>query len=416
MGLLTLVLLHEIAAFATALLSAKISISVVVTSLCVLFMTLGMVFALWLYTQVQELLILPHPSLIDTASALEDISSINSSGIECMEHGTDSKQPARTYHPLSRIDDSSVHAEVKYDSNEAIHWVADGWNSLITFFGDRLQRCPILPLPFSLLVLGAVGFLGTFCEASMVTWLVIYYDRVLCAPAPLRSAGFTCFMLASAAGRFSVDCLRERLDQRAVVLGAGLGAVAGLLLAFVSSFGTSGTGVMIASSAGFALTGFGVSMLAPIAFSGVGQLHPESSLSTRQQVLALSSVHSTELNALNAQGRAEDLGAVELTAPSSTLESFAAVEVPVHCAITVTTATERDDSNNRSVQVDTNGTGSGRGVSAVALLVYCGSTVGAPLVGMVADLTGSLRYGVLLVALVLILLVPLSGQLPSTRC
>lgn len=55
---------------------------------------------------------------------------------------------------------------------------------------------------------------------------------------------------------------------------------------------------------------------------------------------------------------------------------------------------------------------SGTAVATVAASAYCGSIVGSPLVGVLSDAFGSLRYGFLIVAVILGFIIPLSAFIP----
>jgi MFS family permease len=233
--------------------------------------------------------------------------------------------------------------------------------------------------------------LGAFGEAAMVTWLVIYYEKVLRVPPSLRTVGFTCFMLASAVGRFSVDPLRGRFDKRSIIRGAGTLAVGGLLLAFVCSF-PSPVSVAL-SSVGFVFTGLGISMLAPIAFSSVGQI-------------AIAPQEASATSTTNADPDGDSI-AGEL----SQVHNPAYEEPPAHASTLPRRAASEDCDGAASPPVSA-ASDTGSAVALVALFTYSGSIISSPLVGVIADATGSLRYGVLFVALVLLLIFPISFRIP----
>ena len=185
--------------------------------------------------------------------------------------------------------------------------------------------------PNLLFNLCCLSFLAAFGEGSLVTWMVIYFDRVLGADSVDKSAGFICFMVAMAVGRFCCDYLRRVYGRKLMVFVSGVLAVSGLMLVFAVSTLPSAVAIAL-SSIGLTITGFGLSTLLPISFSSAG--------------------HLTEL---------------------------------LH---------------------------SGTSVATVAVCAYCGSITASPLVGVLSDLTGSLRYGFLFVAVVLSLIVPLSAWIP----
>jgi MFS family permease len=199
-------------------------------------------------------------------------------------------------------------------------------------------------------------------------------------------------MLACAVGRFSVDPLRGRFDKRDIVRAAGAAAVGGLLLAFICSFPSPASVGL--SSIGFVFTGLGISMLAPIAFSSVGQIS-----TAPPQAASSSSAPCADAD------RDQDVIALELS--------------PVHEATSARQPTDPDRANpviERSEysgqSVKTAASPSGSAVALVAMFAYSGSIISSPLVGVIADGTGSLRYGILFVALVLLLIFPISSHIP----
>jgi MFS family permease len=186
--------------------------------------------------------------------------------------------------------------------------------------------------PHQLLYLCCLSFLAAFGEGSLVTWMVIYYDNVLGADSIDKSAGFICFMVAMAIGRFACDYLRRLYGRKPMVFVGGALAAVGVLVVFL--VGTLPTQSAIAlSSIGLMVAGFGLATLMPIAFSSAGHL--------------------------------------------------------------------------------TGAFNSGTAVATVAVCAYCGSIAGSPLVGALSDVTGSLRYGFLFIALVLAAVAPLSALIPS---
>jgi hypothetical protein len=157
------------------------------------------------------------------------------------------------------------------------------------------------------------------------------------------------------------------------------------------------------STVGFILNGFGVSMLAPIAFSSAGKLTSEdrSVLTQDQELQEVSSTTSPfdsmgEEDNISNSSNSSNLSNIIVPADQESLEQAPKVSAA-----------------SSSVKQGSHSGHSGQAIATVAMFVYCGSIVGAPLVGVLSDLTGSLRYGVLMVALVLLLAFPLSGYFPS---
>ena len=206
----------------------------------------------------------------------------------------------------------------------------------------------ILRQSSAIYILGAVGFLGTFSEACMITWIVIYYKVVLHASTSKKAVGFGCLFVSMAAGRFSCDFLRCRYGNKMVVFGSGLLVAIGLWVIFVMSFVQHS---VVLTSVGVSLMGLGVSTLNPIAFSTAGHLAPLQSDNVPQP------------------------GAQQISNQTTT--------------------------------------SNGSAVATVAMCAYCGSIVSSPLVGLISDVSGSLRYGFLFVAIVASGIVPLSLHVPT---
>ena len=186
--------------------------------------------------------------------------------------------------------------------------------------------------PYLLLHLCCLCFLAAFGEGGLVTWTVIYFEKVLNASSVSKSAGYICFMVAMAVGRFCCDYLRRAVGRRMIVFVGGLLASSGLMVVFAVSALPSMAAIVL-SCMGLCVTGFGLSTLLPISFSSAG--------------------HLTEVQ---------------------------------H---------------------------SGSAVATTAVCAYCGSILASPLVGVISDLSGSLHYGFLLIAIVVGLIVPVSYFIPG---
>jgi MFS family permease len=223
----------------------------------------------------------------------------------------------RTFHPgtdRSRLlSDDIGHYEVRNSQGDSMVTIADPVNAHL------------------LVYLGCLCFLAAFGEGSLVTWMVIYFDRVLGATSLDKSAGFICFMVAMALGRFTCDYLRRLYGRKLMVFVGGVLSVSGLMVVFAVSTLPTQAAVAL-SSIGLTITGLGLATLLPVCFSSAG--------------------HLTDV---------------------------------LH---------------------------SGTSVATVAICAYCGSIAGSPLVGVLSDMTGSLRYGFLFIAVVLAAIVPLSLRIP----
>jgi len=235
----------------------------------------------------------------------------------------------------------STYASLSLGEDEADKNLAKSW-SICSY----ISSISVLRQSSAIYILGAVGFLGTFSEACMITWIVIYYQEVLHASTSKKAVGFGCLFVSMAVGRFSCDFLRGRYGNKAVVFGSGLLVATGLWVIFALSFVPHPIAL---TSLGVALMGLGVSTLNPIAFSTAGHLAPSQNNNNRHQI-----------------------------------------------------------SNT-----DNTTTSNGSAVATVAMCAYCGSIVSSPLVGLISDVSGSLRYGFLFVAIVASGIVPLSLHVPT---
>ena len=123
-----------------------------------------------------------------------------------------------------------------------------------------------------LMFLSLVGFLAAFGESSIVTWSTVFFDRSINTSSDvLDSLGFTSFMVAMAAGRFSCDFLRRMIGRKRLVMAGGILAAAGLGL-LVLSFQTPCP--LAFGCIGLFITGMGLSTLIPTMFSSAGHLPP----------------------------------------------------------------------------------------------------------------------------------------------
>ena len=261
----------------------------------------------------------------------------------------------------------------------------------------RLLPCTV-SVSNDLLCLGCVACLSTFCEAALTCWIVIYYNTVLHVAPSARTVGFTVMMVANAIGRFSSDYLLTVFPKRAIVLCAGLAAGLGLLLVFFYSFSTSDVAVVV-STIGFALTALGFSSLGPICFSSAGHLTQQQQLV--QLVPAVSPLPKESGDSLPS-GRGSNHN-------NSSYNDIHFKKV-----------NQEESAQYSKPLPSTQSTGSfqshsGTAVATVALFSYSGGIAGSPVMGLLSDLTGSLRYGFLFIALVMFLIVPLSYCMPAAH-
>lgn len=117
----------------------------------------------------------------------------------------------------------------------------------------------------------ALGFEAALGEISMVTWLVIYYQRYLTDSTLLASMGFSVFMLLMAFGRFAGDSVRSRYGRRKLVRACGLLLLVGLVV-LVAAPSLAGALGLFVGTMGCALVGAGLSVLIPTVFSSAGHM------------------------------------------------------------------------------------------------------------------------------------------------
>ncbi len=125
---------------------------------------------------------------------------------------------------------------------------------------------PILALPGRRLIgLGIVAASCFVVEGAMGDWSAIYLDTVTNSGLALASAGYAGFSIAMAGVRFVGDRAVAGLGARRILVGGGVLAAAGLMLAVLVP-------VPLAAAFGFALVGLGLGNVAPVAFSAAARL------------------------------------------------------------------------------------------------------------------------------------------------
>lgn len=121
------------------------------------------------------------------------------------------------------------------------------------------------PLSAALLIVLVAGFSAAICEGTVTDWAAVFLRRVHHVSASLASWGYSAFALMMVAGRLSGDWARTRFGDLTVSVFASVITVLGLSLA---SFVPVVTGVIV----GLGLSGLGLSILAPLAFSAAWRL------------------------------------------------------------------------------------------------------------------------------------------------
>jgi MFS family permease len=136
---------------------------------------------------------------------------------------------------------------------------------LITHDNTSDEKRPLFAMPDrSLLSLGIIAFCSMMAEGAMFDWSGIYFSKVVNTNAALTGLGYTTFMIAMAAMRFTADGLSEKFGLRKLIQASGALTTAGLLLAVIQP-------QLIPALIGFFLIGMGVSSVVPMVYSAAGK-------------------------------------------------------------------------------------------------------------------------------------------------
>jgi MFS family permease len=114
-------------------------------------------------------------------------------------------------------------------------------------------------------VFGLVALCTAYGEGAMADWGALHLRQDLAASSGTAAAGYSCFALAMTLGRLTGTRLLERLGRARTVIAGGATAAAGMLL---GSLAPSVWAALI----GFAVTGFGLANLFPVAVERAGAL------------------------------------------------------------------------------------------------------------------------------------------------
>ena len=131
-----------------------------------------------------------------------------------------------------------------------------------------------------LMNLGIISFCCLACEGCMFDWSGIYFREEVHAPAHLVTLGYTVFMATMAAGRFIADWLTTKFGVKKTLQASGSLITFGLLVAVIFPN-------IYAATAGFFLTGFGVSSVVPLVYGLAGK---SKTMSTGMAIAAVSTV------------------------------------------------------------------------------------------------------------------------------
>jgi MFS family permease len=136
---------------------------------------------------------------------------------------------------------------------------------LITHDDISDEKRPLFAMPDrSLLSLGIIAFCSMMAEGAMFDWSGIYFSKVVNTNAAFTGLGYTTFMIAMAAMRFTADGLSEKFGLKKLIQASGALTTAGLILAVIQP-------QLIPALIGFFLIGMGVSSVVPMVYSAAGK-------------------------------------------------------------------------------------------------------------------------------------------------
>jgi MFS family permease len=136
---------------------------------------------------------------------------------------------------------------------------------LVTHDNTSDEKRPLFAMPDrSLLNLGIIAFCSMMAEGAMFDWSGIYFSKVVNTNAAFTGLGYTTFMIAMAAMRFTADGLSEKFGLKKLIQASGALTTAGLILAVIQP-------QLIPALIGFFLIGMGVSSVVPMVYSAAGK-------------------------------------------------------------------------------------------------------------------------------------------------
>ncbi|WP_184542471.1 MFS transporter [Mucilaginibacter sp. FT3.2] len=116
----------------------------------------------------------------------------------------------------------------------------------------------------SLIKLGIIAFCSMICEGAMFDWSVIYFKKIVLAPATMVGIGFTAFMLTMFIGRFVADSFAHKFGLKRTLQISGALTATGLAVAVIFPY-------FYTAIFGFLLVGAGVSSVVPMVYSAAGK-------------------------------------------------------------------------------------------------------------------------------------------------
>ncbi|UQI49409.1 MFS transporter [Streptomyces sp. HU2014] len=114
-------------------------------------------------------------------------------------------------------------------------------------------------------VLGLIALCDSYGEGALADWGALHLQQDLGARAGLAAVGYSVFALAMTVGRLSGTALLERLGQTRTLVAGGATASLGMLLGSLAP--TAWMAIV-----GFAVTGFGLANIFPVAIGRAGEL------------------------------------------------------------------------------------------------------------------------------------------------
>ncbi|MFI1798026.1 MFS transporter [Streptomyces sp. NPDC020379] len=114
-------------------------------------------------------------------------------------------------------------------------------------------------------VFGLIALCDAYGEGALADWGALHLHQDLDARPGLAAAGYSVFALTMTLGRLSGSVLLERLGQTRTLVAGGAAAAAGMLLGSLAP-------TVWAALLGFAVTGFGLANIFPVAIGRAGEL------------------------------------------------------------------------------------------------------------------------------------------------
>ncbi|MBT2387408.1 MFS transporter [Streptomyces sp. ISL-11] len=122
-------------------------------------------------------------------------------------------------------------------------------------------------------VFGLIALCDAYGEGALADWGALHLQQDLGARSGLAAVGYSVFALTMTVGRLTGSRLLERLGQTRTLVAGGATAALGMLLGSLAP-------TVWAALAGFAITGFGLANIFPVAIGRAGELAGPSGVAT----------------------------------------------------------------------------------------------------------------------------------------